>query len=71
MMGFGVLFAVLVRKVFNTDFDISKYYISTSISNVYPGADRDIVILALIAGIIFFIIYNVLNIVWFSRKDIV
>ncbi|MCX4326744.1 MAG: hypothetical protein OSJ45_05545 [Lachnospiraceae bacterium] len=71
MMGFGVLFAVLVRKVFNTDFDISKYYISTSISNVYPGADRDIVMLALMAGIIFFIIYNVLNVVWFSRKDIV
>ena len=71
MLGFGIFFSALVRKVFSTDFDISKYYISTNISNLDLGMDRDIVILALCIGIVFFIIYNVLNVLWFSRKDIV
>lgn len=71
IMGFGMLFVTISQKVFNTDFDISKYYISTNISKVNMDAGADIIKFALVIGIVYFIMYNVLNILWFSKRDIV
>ncbi len=69
-MGFGTLFVAIVQKVFNTDFDISKYYINTNISKVNMDAGADIIKFALGIGIVYFIIYNALNLLWFSKRDI-
>ncbi len=71
IMGFGMLFVTISQKVFNTDFDISKYYISTNISKVNMDAGADIIKFALGIGIVYFIIYNVLNFLWFLKKDVV
>ena len=70
-MGFGKLFVTITQKVFNTDFDISKYYISTNILKVNMDAQADVLKFALGIGIVYFILYNVLNVLWFSKKDIV
>lgn len=70
-MGFGRLFVAITQKMFNTDFDISKYYISTNISKTDMSASADVLKFALVIGIVYFILYNALNIFWFSKKDIV
>ncbi len=71
IMGFSKLFVAITQKVFNTDFDISKYYISTNILKVNMDAQADVLKFALGIGIVYFILYNVLNVLWFSKKDIV
>ena len=71
IMGFSKLFVAITQKIFNTDFDISKYYISTNIIKVNMDAQADILKFALGIGIVYFILYNVLNVLWFSKKDIV
>lgn len=68
---FGSLFSAIVQKIFHTNFNVAKYYLTTSMSNVNIGMDGDIIKLALGVGITFFIIYNVANVYWFSHKDIV
>lgn len=70
VMGLGFLFASLIKKIFHTDFDLNKYYINTNISRVNMGTGHNIIIFALGIGIVFFILYNVLNVLWFSRRDI-
>lgn len=67
----GMLFSTIVQKIFHTDFNIAKYYITTNMSGIHIGMDRNIINLALGTGITFFIIYNVANVYWFSKKDIV
>lgn len=67
----GMLFSGIVQRIFHTDFNIAKYYLTTSISNVNIGMDWNIIKLALGAGITFFVIYNVANVYLFSKKDIV
>ena len=71
LFGFGIFFSALVQKIFHTGININKYYINTNISNLYLGMDWDAVRFALGIGAGFFILYNVLNVLWFSRKDIV
>lgn len=71
VMGFGMLFARIIQKVFHTDFDLNKYYINTNISHVDMGAAHNTIIFALGIGIVFLVLYNVLNVLWFSRRDIV
>lgn len=71
IMGFGTLFVAIVQKVFNTEFNISKYYINTNITKVNMGAGQEAVSFAIVIGIVFFILYNVLNVLWFSKRDIV
>lgn len=67
----GMFFTGIVRKIFNTNFDIAKYYLTTSMSNINIGMDWDIIKLALGVGITFFVIYNIANVYWFSQKDII
>jgi len=67
----GMFFSGIVHKIFHTNFNIAKYYLTTSMSNINIGMDWDIIKLALGVGITFFIIYNVANVYWFSHKDIV
>ena len=62
---------ICIHLDFNTDFDISKYYISTNILKVNMDAQADILKFALGIGIVYFILYNVLNVLWFAKKDIV
>lgn len=71
IMGFGRLFVVIVQKIFNTDFDISKYYISTNILKVNMDVQADVLKFALGIGVVYFILYNVLNVLWFSKRDII
>ncbi len=71
IMGFGMLFVAIVQKIFNTDFNISKYYISTNILKVNMDAGADVFKFALGTGIVYFILYNVLNVLWFSKRDVV
>lgn len=71
IMGFGMLFVAIVQKIFNTDFNISKYYISTNILKVNMDAGADVFKFALGIGIVYFILYNVLNVLWFSKRDVV
>ncbi len=71
LFGFGIFFSGLVQKIFHTDFNIAKYYINTNISNLYLGMDWDAIWFVLGIGTGFLVIYNFLNVLWFSRKDIV
>lgn len=71
VMGFGFLFASIVQKIFHIGFDLNKYFINTNISHVNMGAAHNTIVFALGIGIVFFILYNVLNVLWFSRRDIV
>ena len=71
LFGFGIFFSGLVQKIFHTDFNIAKYYINTNISNLYLGMDWDAIRFVLGIGTGFLVIYNLLNVLWFSRKDIV
>ncbi len=66
-----MLFVAIVQKIFNTDFNISKYYISTNILKVNMDAGADVFKFALGIGIVYFILYNVLNVLWFSKRDVV
>lgn len=67
----SMLFSAIVQKIFHINFNVAKYYLTTSMSNVNIGMDGDIIKLALGVGITFFIIYNIANVYWFSHKDIV
>ena len=67
----SMLFSAIVQKFFHINFNVAKYYLTTSMSNVNIGMDGDIIKLALGVGITFFIIYNIANVYWFSHKDIV
>ena len=67
----GMFFSGIVQKIFHTNFNIAKYYLTTSMSNINIGMDGDIIKLALGVGITFFVIYNIPNVYWFSQKDIV
>lgn len=71
IMGFGSVPAGWFMRFLNTDLDISKYYINSSISKIAIGADNDAIKLAIIVGLVFLVVYNVINVLWFTKRDIV
>lgn len=71
ILGFGIIFSAMVQKIFHTDFQMVKYFVNTSISDVNMYVGWDVFRLALWVGGIFLVVYNALHMCWFVKKDIV
>lgn len=67
--GFANILTGLINKLI--DVDISKYLVVNNINSVSFGAENKTLILAIIVGIVFNIVYNVAGTMWFTKRDVV
>ena len=71
VLGFGIVFSALVQKVLHTNFQIVKYYVNTSVTEINMYVEWEVFRLALCVGGGFLVLYNVLHMFWFVKRDVV
>lgn len=68
-MGFGSIASNFIYMV--SDVNISKYLVVCNIKSVVMGAGNKILVMALVVGLIYTIVYNVVGSIWFTKRDVV
>lgn len=67
--GFSQLIYSGINIIFNID--LSKYSVVTNINSIAFDAGSKVIICAVVIGIVFNILYNVLGTMWFTKRDVV
>lgn len=68
-MGFSSIASNLLYMV--SDVNISKYLVVCNVKSVVMGAGNKILVMALVVGLIYTIVYNVVGSIWFTKRDVV
>ncbi len=69
VMGFSSIAGNFIYMV--SDVNISKYLVICNIKSVVMEAGNKILVMALVVGFIYTIVYNVIGSIWFTKRDVV